>query len=1360
MDDHATLISPWLPAGKHCTHFWFYSTSVGAVLNIHKLKHGNAEEPLATFESIRQYSWLSASVEANDSSTFEISFEAIPGPRESNLVFALDDIDFTPGSCSSRNFCDFEKDLCFWQIDDDSDIKWERSNGYEIRKNNYNNLPDHTLKLPSGHTLLIETYYEMNSARANLMSPIVSSDYNCFSFWYFTNNVTVGHFMYAAAKGSPTDKFSTAKLHSPRYEYASTTCHMTFWIFFPRDANDRSLDVSIVYLTADKPLKITSVDGIAEQWTLISVYIGSEQKPFRIEFEASNYYRDIEYIAIDDINMIDCSLKTKESETCNANEIRCSDNPKSSCINLSQKCDFNVDCIDSTDETDCTNYTMCDFEDNNMCVWTTVWQGWNLRTASTYLQPRDHTTNSQEGSYLVADYINKNHNKISSRTFKAGNCTMRLHYLLGGGGRQLFRVTTTTATNPEKVWFYKDRKWDKYFIRDEIQFNVDSDFIIALEADINYYSGYIIVDDISFDTDCQFADKELDGTVPTVCMEGQFACGDDTCIPKTSVCNFEKDCKDGSDEDNCGTCDFEDGECGWADSSVGMYRWKKTQGLLGTTSSPVSTRHRRSTNKSKWLMSVVRTTNAYSAIPNAYLESAVLGSTATTCKFIFEYHTKDIDGKFKLNVRNLAKGLEKTIAILNNSENENWIKLTIPLGGFQPGYQIVFEADVTRGHFESDVPDFAVDDIQFINCSAVAEMTNPTYSDLNCTFENGNTCNWYQELAADALNWQTTIAITNGTGPGKDHTNNDKDENNFETNDGGWVQTFSNTEDKWNVIQVGYVVRRAVDHTTGTKYGHALNFNGYDNSTAIVSNPTSFRSSASGSCFQFWYMMTDNKYSNIVVAKIVNSTRIHKAYTTYNPYEWHFGQVTIPPNKDFKIDFRATVWDYNRLRHSFFLDDFIIRNKSCLPDGSCDFESSSCGWSPNYAFQQIKWLRSSAATPSKLTGPAVDATGNPDGFYLFLDSVLEFSGEADLRSPELQTESNTTCFSFSYHISGPDVGSLRVEVILSNYESIEVFRVTGPREKKWIPVHLEIHNLTEYYFIRIVGVLNRSPMGNIAIDNFTVTSDICPQKLVLPPITTTTLRTTITTPSTTLKIKPVTTKQPTKKTTKSTTTKIITKPIEKSTTQRLSKTSTPSSLICADNEHSCRLNGKCIKSVYWCDGNKDCPGGEDEAKCEERKCSKETFSCASEPGKCIEKKRLCDGSFDCTDKSDESQCECYTDLCLNKAICTKQDKLAVCNCADNYHGNRCQFEALTKPDEKPSNLGWVAAVVLLVVLVIVAGTIFYFKKYRNPNVTENTPMIINNPMFEAATEAPEYHSFQDPDTTIPSGLDETDRKRS
>uniref|UniRef100_T1IHZ5 EGF-like domain-containing protein n=1 Tax=Strigamia maritima TaxID=126957 RepID=T1IHZ5_STRMM len=111
----------------------------------------------------------------------------------------------------------------------------------------------------------------------------------------------------------------------------------------------------------------------------------------------------------------------------------------------------------------------------------------------------------------------------------------------------------------------------------------------------------------------------------------------------------------------------------------------------------------------------------------------------------------------------------------------------------------------------------------------------------------------------------------------------------------------------------------------------------------------------------------------------------------------------------------------------------------------------------------------------------------------------------------------------------------------------------------------------------------------------------------------------------------------------------------------------------------------------------------------------------------------------------------------------KQDKLAVCNCADNYHGNRCQFEALTKPDEKPSNLGWVAAVVLIVILAIVAGTILYLKKYRNPNVTENAPiMTIDNPMYETPTEALEYDSFnyKDPDTTIPSGLDETDGKET
>ena len=51
-------------------------------------------------------------------------------------------------------------------------------------------------------------------------------------------------------------------------------------------------------------------------------------------------------------------------------------------------------------------------------------------------------------------------------------------------------------------------------------------------------------------------------------------CGDKTCINNTKVCDFNTDCKDGSDEKTCGPCDFESGGfCGWQDMSTGRFNW-------------------------------------------------------------------------------------------------------------------------------------------------------------------------------------------------------------------------------------------------------------------------------------------------------------------------------------------------------------------------------------------------------------------------------------------------------------------------------------------------------------------------------------------------------------------------------------------------------------------------------------------------------------------------------------------------------------------------------------------------------------------------------------------------------------------
>ena len=41
------------------------------------------------------------------------------------------------------------------------------------------------------------------------------------------------------------------------------------------------------------------------------------------------------------------------------------------------------------------------------------------------------------------------------------------------------------------------------------------------------------------------------------------------------VCNFVNDCEDHSDEEYCGTCDFEKHWCGYEDDSDGSMDWQR-----------------------------------------------------------------------------------------------------------------------------------------------------------------------------------------------------------------------------------------------------------------------------------------------------------------------------------------------------------------------------------------------------------------------------------------------------------------------------------------------------------------------------------------------------------------------------------------------------------------------------------------------------------------------------------------------------------------------------------------------------------------------------------------------------------------
>ncbi|GFQ91000.1 uncharacterized protein TNCT_306321 [Trichonephila clavata] len=89
--------------------------------------------------------------------------------------------------------------------------------------------------------------------------------------------------------------------------------------------------------------------------------------------------------------------------------------------------------------------------------------------------------------------------------------------------------------------------------------------------------------------------------------------------------------------------------------------------------------------------------------------------------------------------------------------------------------------------------------------------------------------------------------------------------------------------------------------------------------------------------------------------------------------------------------------------------------------------------------------------------------------------------------------------------------------------------------------------------------------------------------------------------------------------------------------------STSKGTPCDDSEFPCD-NGSCIDLFLWCDSNKDCSDGSDEAYCRKysflnknpNRCSDKFFKC--DDGRCIPLIGRCDGYFSCDDKSDEKDC--------------------------------------------------------------------------------------------------------------------------
>ncbi len=83
-------------------------------------------------------------------------------------------------------------------------------------------------------------------------------------------------------------------------------------------------------------------------------------------------------------------------------------------------------------------------------------------------------------------------------------------------------------------------------------------------------------------------------------------------------------------------------------------------------------------------------------------------------------------------------------------------------------------------------------------------------------------------------------------------------------------------------------------------------------------------------------------------------------------------------------------------------------------------------------------------------------------------------------------------------------------------------------------------------------------------------------------------------------------------------------------------TSRPSLGCNPAEEFSCGPGGPCVSKADVCDGQKQCPGGQDELSCpckeEEKRCVADNF--------CLTPAQICNDVVDCSDEEDEKGCPC------------------------------------------------------------------------------------------------------------------------